>query len=142
MLLSVVLPTNGRSAAGVSRTIATHQPAVASSAAPPTRSCQIRLPILCGPHTRYARASAGRARNPASILPRKPRPKSTPAKASHRVRPDSMARVMVYAARVAINVMNASGSLKRKMSVATGVRAMTTPAMIAAAGPNQRRTVV
>jgi hypothetical protein len=38
--------------------------------------------------------------------------------------------------------MNASGSLKRKMSVATGVRAMTSPAMIPAAGPNQRRTVV
>ena len=52
MLLSVVLPTNGRSAAGVSRTIATHQPVVASSAAPPTSSCQIRLPSLGGPQIR------------------------------------------------------------------------------------------
>ena len=47
----------------------------------------------------------------------------------------------MYAASVAISVMNASGSLKRKMSVATGARAMTVPAMTAAAGPYQRRTV-
>ena len=36
---------------------------------------------------------------------------------------------------------SASGLLKRNISVATGVRAMTAPAMIAAGGPNQRRTV-
>ena len=53
-----------------------------------------------------------------------------------------MARVMAYAASVAMSVMNASGSLKRKTSVATGTRAMVAPAMIAGAGPNQRRTVV
>jgi hypothetical protein len=52
MLLSVVLPTKGRAAAGVSRTIATHQPALARSAAPPTSSCQIRLPSPGGPQTR------------------------------------------------------------------------------------------
>ncbi len=53
-----------------------------------------------------------------------------------------MARVIAYAARVAVSVMNASGSLNRKTSVATGTRAKATPAMIAGAGPNQRRTVV
>ena len=35
-----------------------------------------------------------------------------------------------------------SGLLYRNISVATGVRAMTAPAMIAAGAPNQRRTVV
>ncbi len=35
-----------------------------------------------------------------------------------------------------------SGLLYRNMSVATGVRAMTAPAMRAAGAPNQRRTVV
>jgi len=53
-----------------------------------------------------------------------------------------MARVAAYAARVIISVSSASGSSKRKMSVATGVRAMTAPAMSPADGPNQRRTVV
>ena len=52
MLLSVVLPTNGRAEAGVSCTIATHQPAVASRAAPPTRSCQKRLNSWGGPQIR------------------------------------------------------------------------------------------
>ncbi len=52
MLLSVVLPTNGRLAAGVSRTIAVHQPAVTSRAAPPTSSCQKRLNSLGGPQIR------------------------------------------------------------------------------------------
>ena len=40
------------------------------------------------------------------------------------------------------SVISASGSLKRNMSVATGARAMTAAAMIAAGAPNQRRTVV
>ncbi len=75
-------------------------------------------------------------------MPRKASPKTTPARASHRVRPDSMARVTAYAASTAIKVMNASGSLKRKTSVATGARAVTAPAMSPATGPNQRRTVV
>src|ERR1022692_5097557 len=37
---------------------------------------------------------------------------------------------------------SASGLSKRNMSAATGVRAMTAPAMSPADGPNQRRTVV
>ncbi len=36
---------------------------------------------------------------------------------------------------------SASGLLKRNIRVATGVSASTAPAMIAAAGPDQRRTV-
>ena len=39
-------------------------------------------------------------------------------------------------------VSAASGLSKRNISVATGVNAATAPAMSAAAGPNQRRTVV
>ena len=61
---------------------------------------------------------------------------------SQRVWPDSMARVAAYAATVIISVSRASGSSNRKMSVATGVTASTAPAMRAAPGPNQRRTVV
>ena len=37
---------------------------------------------------------------------------------------------------------SASGLSKRNIRVATGVSAITAPAMVAAAGPNQRRTVV
>ena len=142
MLLSVEPPTYGRSAAGVSRSIATHHPEATSSAAAPASSCQIRLPSLGFPQIRYARARPGSTRNAWSILARYPRPRSAPARAIHRVRPDSIARVVAYAASVISSTSIASGLSKRNISVATGVTAMTAPAMIPAAGPNQRRTVV
>ena len=44
MLLSVEPPTYGRSAAGVSRSITTHQPAATTSAPAPASNCQMRLP--------------------------------------------------------------------------------------------------
>ena len=57
-----------------------------------------------------------------------------------RVRPDSMARVMVYPASVMTRTSSASGLSKRNISAATGVSASTAPAISAAAAPNQRRT--
>ena len=52
MLSFVDPPTYGRPAAGVSMTMATHQPAATSSAAPPASSCQQRRSSRGGPATR------------------------------------------------------------------------------------------
>ena len=141
MLLSVEPPTYGLLAAGVSRSIATHQPAAATSAASPASSCHSRLPRDGWPAQRYTSANAGRTRKACSILVRYPRPSRAPVSATHRVRPDSTARVMVYAASVMTSTSSASGLSKRNIRAATGVRAMTAPAMVAAAGPDHRRTV-
>ena len=69
-----------------------------------------------------------------------PKPMSAPASTSQRVRPASTARMVAYAAPVSSRVSRASGLLKRNISVATGVTAMTAPASSPAAGENQRRT--
>ena len=53
MLLSVEPATYGRSVAGISMTIPTHQPAATTTAAPPTSSCQIRRPSRGGPAIRW-----------------------------------------------------------------------------------------
>ncbi len=48
---------------------------------------------------------------------------------------------MAYAASVMTSTSSASGLSNRNIRVATGVTASAAPAMIAAAGPNHRRTV-
>ncbi len=53
----------------------------------------------------------------------------------------SSARVIAYAAATSVNTSSASGLLKRNMSTALGVSAITAPAMSPAPGENQRRTV-
>ena len=57
------------------------------------------------------------------------------------MRPESIARVTAYAARVISRTSSASGLLNRNISAATGVMAIATPASSPAAGPDQRRTV-
>ena len=52
----------------------------------------------------------------------------------------STARITAYAASVMVNTRNASGLLNRNISAATGVSAMSAPAIRPAAGPNQRLT--
>ena len=65
----------------------------------PISSCQIRLPSLGWPADQVGEGNAGSTRNAWSILARYPSPRKAPARAIHRVRPDSMARVVAYAAR-------------------------------------------
>ena len=57
------------------------------------------------------------------------------------MRPDSIARVVPYAAAVISSTSSASGLSNRNISAATGVSAATAPAISPAAGPYQRRTV-
>jgi hypothetical protein len=73
-------------------------------------------------------------------LARKPNPSRAPASAIQRVRPDSVARTIAYAAAVISSTSSASGLLNRNISVATGVTASAPAAMSPATGPDQRLT--
>ena len=73
-------------------------------------------------------------------MARKPNPSRAPARTIQRVRPESVARTIAYAAAVISSTSSASGLLNRNISVATGVMASTPAAMSPAAGPDQRRT--
>ena len=64
-----------------------------------------------------------------------------PASASHHALADSIARTVAYAAATISSTSNASGRLKRNISVATGVNAKAAPANNAAPRPDVRLTV-
>ena len=140
MLLLVDPPKYGRSAAGTSSAIATHQPPPTMMAAPASSTCLIRLPSFGGPAHRYATANPGTTRNACIILARNAKPSSRPANTSHFDRPFSRARTIVYAAAVSSSTSRASGLLNRNISAAAGVSARVRPAMRPATGPNHRRT--
>ena len=84
----------GRSAAGTSETIATHQPEATTSARPAASSCAIRRRTGVGAHTRYTAANTGTTRNACSILVRNPVPTRAAASTSQPVRACSSARVI------------------------------------------------
>src|SRR5215469_18279175 len=140
MLLFVDPPKYGRSAAGVSCAMATHQPAPATTETPNTTTCHSRRRKRTGPAHRYATANPGTTRNACIILARNPNPSKSPAKTSHRVRSRSIARCTQYADAVISSTSSASGLLNRKISAAAGVSASTSPATRPAPGPNHRRT--
>ena len=73
-------------------------------------------------------------------MARNAKPSTTPASTSHLDRPFSSALTTAYALTVSSRTSRASGLLNRNISAATGVSAMTSPAMSPAAGPNHRRT--
>jgi hypothetical protein len=85
-------PMYGRLDAGVSCTAKIHQPADATIATPPRRSCQIRRPSFGGPANRYTSANAGNTINACSILARNANPTNEKASMSQRVLPCSSAR--------------------------------------------------
>ena len=78
--------------AGVSSTMATHQPAEATMAAPAATSWPSRRPSDPGAAARYTSANAGTTSSAWSCLARKPKPTSAPARTSQRVAPSSSAR--------------------------------------------------
>ena len=71
-----------------------------------------------------------------SSLARKASPIIAPDATNHRVRPSSIARVMEYADATSSSTSAASGLLKRNMRTATGVVAITAPAIRPAPAPN------
>ena len=141
MLLFCDPPMYGRSAAGVSCTIATHHPDAATITAVATTSWVIRRRSDTGAAIRYTRPNAGTTRNACSILVRKAKPTRVAASTSHLVLPASIARTVAYVAMVSRSTSSASGLSKRNMSAATGVSATVAPAIRAAAGGNHRRTI-
>src|SRR5882757_2362933 len=141
MLLFVEPPTYGRLPAGVSSTIAIHQPADTTIANPDASNCRMRRRNGVGAAMRYTRPNAGTTRKACSILVRKPKPTAEPAAISHQVLPASRARTTQYAASTSSSTSNASGLLNRNITTATGVNARTSPASRPATEPNQRRTV-
>src|SRR5205823_736118 len=121
-------------------TIAIHQPAEASSAAAAIASCATRRPTFGGPATKYTTPNTGTTSNACSSFVKKPKPTHEKANTSHQVDPRSSARVTPYAPATSSSTSNASGLLKRNISVAIGVSAITAPASNAAGAPNQRFT--
>ena len=83
----------GRDPAGQSATIATHQPALRSTATPPASVCHVRRRSGAGAATMYTSAKPGRTRNACIIFARKAKPIIVPASTIHFVAPFSSARV-------------------------------------------------
>ena len=139
-VLFVEPPMYGRFAAGVSTTIAIHQPAPATIETAITMPWRRRRTREPGAATRYANAKPGIARNAWSSLARNAKPRARPTSTTQRVLPSSMARVNQYAPSTRQSTNSASGLLNRNIRVATGVVANTAPASNPAGAPNQRRT--
>ncbi len=85
-------------------------------------------------------ARAGSTVNGCNPLARKEKPIAVPARSSHRVDAESIARVTQYAAVTMSSVIKASGLLKRNIKTATGVTASSAPAIRPAQAPNHRLT--
>ncbi len=94
MLLSGEPSMNGREPAGHSATIATHQPALTSSAQPPASTCRTRRRSPVGAASRYTSAKAGSTRKACIIFARNAIPIIAPAATIQRVPACSTARVM------------------------------------------------
>ena len=89
-----------------------------------------------------ARASAGVMISAASIFVLKPRPTKAPARTSQRIgRALSSALRTAHAAATMKRIMNGSGRFSRFTAALIGLSAITSPATVAAATPNRRRTV-
>ncbi len=127
--------------AGTSSTTATHHPAETPSAALAASPPSSRRRRGVSAQTSQTSPSAGSTRKTCNVLVRKPNPVNTPASSIHRIEPASVARSVAHTARAMSRVSRASGLLKRNISTATGVRAMTSPPSRAAPWPNRRRTV-
>ncbi len=84
----------GRSAAGVSDTIATHHPEATTRATAAARSCVMRRRSGVGAAIRYTRARAGTTRKACNILVMKPVPTALMASTSHHVLARSRARTV------------------------------------------------
>ena len=140
MLLCCDPPMKGREPTGVSITAAIHQPAETTIEASAISRSTTRRPSLGGAATRYARPSGGTTSSTCSCFVRNPKPMSAPVATIHLRRPSSIARNVVYAASVMRSTSSASGLLNLNMSAATGVVAITAPAIRPAAAESLRRT--
>ena len=92
MLLSEDPSMKGRELAGHSATIATHQPALTSTASPPASSWPMRRRRLVGAATTYTSANAGRTMKACIIFARKAMPIITPVATIQPVPACSIAR--------------------------------------------------
>src|ERR1700722_14942841 len=140
MLLSGEPSIIGRDPAGHRATIATHQPALTTTARPAPSTCIRRRRIPVGAATMYTSANAGSTGNACIIFARNAKPIIVPAASSHRVEPRSTARTTQYAPATISITSSASGLLKRNINAATGVAASSSPDSSPAPAPNQRLT--
>ena len=136
MLLFCDPPMYGRSAAGVSWTIATHQPDAATIDR--RRDAELSDPAA----QRHRRGEQideperGHHEERLQHLGEEREPTRVAASTSHLVLPASIARTVAYVAMVSSSTSSASGLSKRNISAATGVSATVAPAISAAAGEN------
>src|SRR6202142_3425970 len=136
----VLPPTNGLLPDGSISTITTHQALVARTVASATPRPATRRRSVVLAEKPKTRAKAGRTRYAWRYLVRNAKPTHVAARATHRKLPWSSERSSAQAAVTSSRVRSASGLLKRNIRTAAGVRAMTTAAISAAAGPNDRFT--